>query len=154
MWKNEQANSILYHALDRGLLLANFVNDESVVSDYQGNRTAIKAAANSLLWDETDGFFNDNTTTTLHPQDGNVWAVISGITDNSTQVERILENLQSRWTAFGPTSVEVSFISWILGPCSNNTDGFLFVRQATLSHLSSADLNSKHTYSQTDLKAR
>ena len=85
------------------------MGDDSVLSDYQSNRTTIKSAANALLWDETDGMFNDNTTTTLHPQDGNVWAVISGITDNSTQVERILENLQARWTPFGPTSVEVRY---------------------------------------------
>jgi len=103
---NIEANSILYHTLDRGIKLANFLDDDSVLSDYPSNRTAIKSAANALLWDETDGMFNDNTTTTLHPQDGNVWAVISGITDNSTQVERILEGLQARWTAFGPTSVE------------------------------------------------
>ena len=47
----------------------------------------------------------------MKPQDGNVWAVLSGVTTNETRIESILNNLQSRWTAYGPTAVEVRYFA-------------------------------------------
>jgi len=103
---NVEANSILYHSLAAGISLATAMNDNSVISDYESNRTTIKAAINNLLWNEADGLYNDNTTTTLHPQDGNVWAIMAGVPENNTQIERILSGLKDRWTPFGPPAVE------------------------------------------------
>jgi hypothetical protein len=102
-----QANSILYHSLAAGITLATAMNDSSVIGAYQSNRTTIKAAINSLLWNEADGLYNDNTTTTLHPQDGNAWAIMADVPENNTQIERILAGLKDRWTPFGPPAVEV-----------------------------------------------
>lgn len=83
------------------------MNDTSVIDDYESNRTTIKSTINKMLWNEADGLFNDNTTTSLHPQDGNVWAIMAGVTENDTQISRILDGLKARWTLFGPPAVEV-----------------------------------------------
>lgn len=104
-----QANSILYYTLGLGITLADVLGDSDAVRDiYTSNRTTIQTAVNELLWDEEAGWFNDNTETDLKPQDGNVWAILSGLTNDEPRITRILDNLQSRWTQWGPTSVEAS----------------------------------------------
>lgn len=90
-----------------GLTLAKALNDTSVVKDYTNNMTTIKAAANVLLWDGNAGMYRDNDTSTLLPQDGNVWAIRSGLVQNDSQALSISSYLQSRWTAFGSVAVEV-----------------------------------------------
>jgi len=106
---NLQANSILYYTLGLGITLADVLGDSDAVRDiYTSNRTTIQTAVNELLWDEEAGWFNDNTETDLKPQDGNVWAILSGLTNDEPRITRILDNLQSRWTQWGPTSVEAS----------------------------------------------
>jgi hypothetical protein len=78
------------------------------VENYTKNMTTIKIAANALLWDDTAGMYRDNDTSTLLPQDGNVWAIRSGLVQNSSQALSIGAALESRWTAFGAVAVEVS----------------------------------------------
>ncbi|KAF8583301.1 glycoside hydrolase family 78 protein [Ramaria rubella] len=103
-----EPNAILYGTLDLGLTLAKALNDTSVVKDYTNNMTTIKAAANALLWDESEGMYRDNDTSTLLPQDGNVWAIRSGLVQNNSQALSIATNLQNRWTAFGSVAVEAA----------------------------------------------
>lgn len=50
----------------------------------------------------------DNETTTLMPQDGNSWAVVSNITLNSSQIESISTNLADRWTPYGAPAPEAA----------------------------------------------
>lgn len=52
--------------------------------------------------------YRDNETTTLMPQDGNSWAVVSGIVANSSQVSAISANLAARWTPYGAPAVEAA----------------------------------------------
>lgn len=50
--------------------------------------------------------YHDNETTTLMPQDGNTWAIISNLVENSTQATSISSALINRWGAYGPPAVE------------------------------------------------
>jgi hypothetical protein len=60
----------------------------------------IKTAVNELLWDSAQGLFFDNdadkTSSAIHPQDGNSWAIIAGIADPD-RAAAISESLQARW---------------------------------------------------------
>ena len=114
------------------------MNDSSVIADYESNRTTIKSAINQLLWNEAGGLYNDNTTTTLHPQDGNVWAIMAGVPENTTQIERILSGLKARWSPFGPQAVEV----WIyICEARESTNSTLLFRQVLQYRPSSAVSN-------------
>jgi hypothetical protein len=50
----------------------------------------------------------DNETTTLTPQDGNSWAVVSNLTANSSQAESISSKLSERWTPYGAPALEAA----------------------------------------------
>jgi hypothetical protein len=59
-----------------------------------------------MLWNAADGLYNDNTTTTFHAQDSNVFSVISGVADYQGRAEIVASSLQKRWTPFGPPAPE------------------------------------------------
>src|ERR1051326_2349921 len=50
--------------------------------------------------------YRDNETTSLAPQDGNVWAVLSNLTQSAAQIESISASLAGRWTPFGAPAPE------------------------------------------------
>jgi len=102
---NIEANSILAFTLSTAISLAYSVNETSLVSTWQTYYDNIVTAANELLWDESAGLYIDNQTTTLHPQDGNCWAVISGVA-NSSQAVAISNALQARWGPYGAPAPE------------------------------------------------
>jgi hypothetical protein len=85
--------------------LAYSVNDTEPVELWAKYVSGIKAAANSVLWDSSAGLYTDNQTTTLHPQDGNAWAVISGVA-NSSQAVAISNALAARWGPYGAPAPE------------------------------------------------
>jgi hypothetical protein len=101
-----QANSILYYTINQGIMLAEALNDTEPIPSWKAAADRVKAAANELLWDETSGMYIDNETTTLMPQDGNSWAIVSNITLNSSQIESISNKLVDRWTPYGAPAVE------------------------------------------------
>jgi hypothetical protein len=103
---NIEANAILYYTINRGLDLTKVVNDDTVSEVWQNYASTIKSKANSLLWDSQAGLYRDNETTTLHPQDGNSWAVVSNLTANASQIASISTNLASRWTPYGAPALE------------------------------------------------
>ncbi|KAL9062352.1 MAG: hypothetical protein Q9157_008997 [Trypethelium eluteriae] len=103
---NIEANSILYHTIQLGLSLSTVVNDTSSNANWTSYADGIKSAANSRLWDSSAGLYRDNETTTLHPQDGNCWAVISGLVANNSQTTSISSNLASRWGPYGAPAPE------------------------------------------------
>jgi hypothetical protein len=105
---NIEANAILYYTIGLGIQLADVMGDSSATSSWQQHAVAIKEAANTRLWDAAAGLYRDNETTTLHPQDGNVWAIISNITSNSSQIASISRKLSSRWTSVGPPAIELA----------------------------------------------
>lgn len=103
-----QANSILYYTINQAITLAEALQDNEVVSSWQSTAETIKSAANARLWNETAGMYIDNETTTLMPQDGNSWAVVSNLTLNSSQAESISSNLAQRWTPYGAPAPEAA----------------------------------------------
>ncbi|KAI4731507.1 bacterial alpha-L-rhamnosidase domain-containing protein [Aureobasidium sp. EXF-10728] len=106
---NIEANAILYFTINEGLILAAALNDSSVMSSWKAYASGIKESANNLLWNETAGLYHDNETTTLMPQDGNSWAVLANLTNNSTQASAISNALRARWGPYGAPAVEAAF---------------------------------------------
>lgn len=86
--------------------LADEMKDTSRIARWTSLAAGIKAGANSLLWNPTTGLYNDNQTTTFAPQDGNVFAILSGVANFSGRAELVSANLQKRWTAYGPPAPE------------------------------------------------
>ena len=106
---NIEANSIMYYAIQQGIMLGQAVGaEQSLLDSWARSAEGIKSAANELLWNETAGFYHDNETTTLAPQDGNVWAVFANVTDSQEKNERISSGLSSRWTEYGAPSPEAA----------------------------------------------
>ena len=105
---NIEANAILYNVLNQGLYLATAVNDSSV-SAWSTHAAKIKHAAYERLWDPRANLYRDNDTkplTTLHPQDGNAWAVLSGLTMSEKQNANISTALAARWGRYGAPAPE------------------------------------------------
>lgn len=86
--------------------LARELNATSSVAHWARIAAGIKSAANRLLWDEQAGLYCDNQTTTLHPQDGNVWAVKANLTLSDEQNKAISDALHSRWGEYGAPAPE------------------------------------------------
>jgi neutral trehalase len=85
-----QANSILYFTLQNAITLASIMNDTSNSTDWATSANGIPPAANALLWDdETKLYWDNDTQKVLHPQDGNAWAVLSGVA-NGTRAAAIV----------------------------------------------------------------
>jgi hypothetical protein len=106
-YSNIEANSIMYHTIQQGIMLGKAVGaDQSMLDEWARAGEGIKSAANQLLWNDTAGFYHDNETTTLAPQDGNVWAVFANITDSQEKKALISSGLSSRWTKYGAPSPE------------------------------------------------
>ncbi|KAJ5722734.1 hypothetical protein N7488_000769 [Penicillium malachiteum] len=102
---NIEANAILHFVLQDAQNLARDVNQTSRISHWASVAAGIKTAANGLLWDSEAGLYRDNETTTLHPQDGNTWAIKSGLT-SSNQSTIISKALQARWGKYGAPAPE------------------------------------------------
>lgn len=105
---NIEANSILYYTINQGIILAKALKDSEFIASWQATADKIKAATNELLWVEDSGMYIDNETTTLMPQDGNSWAIVSNITLNSSQIQSISDKLVDRWTPYGAPAVEAA----------------------------------------------
>jgi hypothetical protein len=79
------------------LKLAAVVNDTSDVGNWTTSAAGIPPAANALLWDDSASLYWDNDTQkVLHPQDGNAWAVLSGVA-NGTRALAVSDSLAGRW---------------------------------------------------------
>ncbi|KAH9921973.1 Six-hairpin glycosidase-like protein [Epithele typhae] len=106
---NIEANAILFHTLNLGAALAAVEDDPDTAASYTSLATGIQSAAQSLLWQPSVGLFKDNdTSTTLAPQDGNAWAVYSGLVTSPSQASTISAALQARWTAWGAPAPEAA----------------------------------------------
>lgn len=103
---NIEANSILYYTLNQAITLASALNEKSQIATWRAAASTIKSTANTLLWNATKGLYHDNETTTLSPQDGNVWAVLSNLTDSPQKNLAISAALAERWTPYGAPAPE------------------------------------------------
>ena len=106
--RNIEANAILYYVLNQGLYLADMVHDITV-SSWKRRASKIKQAAYDRLWDPKVNLYRDNDTrplTDLHPQDGNAWAIVSGLTTSEEQSSNISKALAARWGKYGAPAPE------------------------------------------------
>jgi hypothetical protein len=98
---NIAANAVLYRVLTASAQLAIVEGDAALAATCTTQAAALKAAANSLLWDSAAGAFRDNLTSTLHPQDGNALSVWFGLVDPGPKTLAISAALRKNWNAFG-----------------------------------------------------
>ncbi|KAI0639170.1 bacterial alpha-L-rhamnosidase domain protein [Trametes polyzona] len=105
---NIEANSILFYTLTLGADLARDEGDSATAEQYTQLASKIQQAAIPLLWQPSVGLFRDNETTTLAPQDGNAWAIRSGLVSSQTQRTAISRALQSRWGPYGAPAPEAA----------------------------------------------
>ena len=105
---NIEANAILFYTLNLGVTLARLENDTLTAERWAQLASRIQATAVPLLWQPSVGLFRDNETTTLAPQDGNAWAVKSGLVTSPSQVAQISSALQARWGPHGAIAPEAA----------------------------------------------
>ncbi|GLA37017.1 hypothetical protein AnigIFM63309_003516 [Aspergillus niger] len=103
---NIEANAILYYVLNDAISLAQTLNDNAPIRNWTTTAARIKTVANELLWDDKNGLYTDNETTTLHPQDGNSWAVKANLTLSANQSAIVSESLAARWGPYGAPAPE------------------------------------------------
>ncbi|MGC4806142.1 alpha-L-rhamnosidase C-terminal domain-containing protein [Micromonospora sp. DT233] len=103
---NLQANALMYATLVGATRLATAQGDGALATAYANRALALRAAANSRLWDSAVGMYRDNPTSSLHPQDGNSMAVWYGLTDSAAKNTSIVQRLARRWNAYGAMTPE------------------------------------------------
>ncbi|ESZ95433.1 glycoside hydrolase family 78 protein [Sclerotinia borealis F-4128] len=106
---NIEANSILYYTLNLGTKLSKVLNDSVSTLLWPDYAAGIKSAANSNLWDFATNLYRDNDSlplTTLHPQDGNAWAIFSGLVDSPSRALLVSDSLAARWNQYGAPAPE------------------------------------------------
>ena len=103
---NTEANMILYHTLVTGSKLAQMRND-SLASTWKSQAASLSTNINRKCFDFGYGAYRDNDTqTTLHPQDANSLSLLFGIADTNL-IPSITSRLTENWTPIGPDSPEL-----------------------------------------------
>ncbi|KAF4536127.1 uncharacterized protein LTHEOB_1888 [Lasiodiplodia theobromae] len=126
---NAALNALYHHALTRAAhfstLLSNSTNTTAAPRRWLATAARVKAAFNTHLWDAAASLYRDNTTTTsLHPQDGNAFAILFDLVDpdpdataipttndtnnnNNPTIPAIAAALSSRLTPYGAPAPEL-----------------------------------------------
>lgn len=102
---NSALNALDYHAI---VSLAALSNNVSQASYWTTAAENLKSCFNNALWDSGAGLYRDNTTTTLHPQDGNSLALLYNLTLKDTQDATISAGLEKNWNSIGPVTPELA----------------------------------------------
>ncbi|RAR13132.1 glycoside hydrolase family 78 protein [Stemphylium lycopersici] len=110
-FNNTEANIILFHTLQTGSLLANWLNTSNTnLSEIWSSRaTALQTAITTHCFDDLYGAFRDNATdTTLHPQDANSLSLLfSLVPPTSPLAAGISTALTKNWTPIGAEPPEL-----------------------------------------------
>ena len=101
---NAGLNALAYHAL---VSMASLAKDATQAATWRTAAGKLKASFNSLLWDSSANLYKDNTTTTLHSQDGNSLAILFNLTNSQTRAVSVSKALQDLWNKIGPVSPEL-----------------------------------------------
>ncbi|PSS02132.1 alpha-L-rhamnosidase [Coniella lustricola] len=131
---NIEANAILYYVLNLGVELAGVLNDDASSTNWTASAANLKVAANALLWRDDLGFYVDNETTSMAPQDGNSFAVLANLTMNSTQTKAITSGLRARWGQYGAPAPECASTPATVSPFAGGfeLEAHLVVGDATV----------------------
>jgi hypothetical protein len=97
---------MLYFVLGQSSSLAKVMGDAKSAGKWSKIAAAVQTSANDMLWDPSANLYRDNETTTLYPQDGNVWAIKAGLPKSVSHKANISRNLRSRWGKFGAPAPE------------------------------------------------
>lgn len=113
---NLEATSLMYYVLQWTVRLADEVaKDPYARGQFERWKSVAKRMERGIeiLWCEETGMYGDNVgrrgcggQEECMPQDGNSWALFSGIIDNSTRRNEVSENLRKRWTKHGAPATE------------------------------------------------
>ncbi|MFD9192623.1 alpha-L-rhamnosidase [Streptomyces phaeochromogenes] len=152
--ENISANALLYAALRGGATLATVEGDSALAASWNSRATALRAAANSRLWDGSKGMYKDNPTSGLYPQDGNSLAVWYGLTDSAAKSKSVIAGLGTRWGTYGPTTPEWGGnVSPFVGGmelnarfAANDDHGALDQIRRTWGHMLNSDIGTKSTF--------
>lgn len=104
---NSALNALDYHALVSIASLAKSLNKLDKAQAWSFAAEGIKEAFNKHLWDPDASLYNDNTTTSLHPQDGNAMALLFNLTRDTKQAKALSKALTTNWNGFGPVTPEL-----------------------------------------------
>ncbi|KAL1693236.1 Six-hairpin glycosidase-like protein [Schizophyllum commune] len=100
-------NALYYKVLLNGAEIASALGDTDIVDGWLADAAALKVALNTELWDEETGLYFDNTTTTLHPQDGNSLVAWFNATSSDERKTRVSEGLTRNWVDVGAVAPEL-----------------------------------------------
>lgn len=101
---NSALNALDYHALTS---LATLTKDAKIASTWRAAAEKLKQSFNDLLWDSPAHLYRDNTSTTLHPQDGNALALAFNLTTTPSQATTLSTALTKNWNDIGPIPPEL-----------------------------------------------
>ncbi|KKY29439.1 putative bacterial alpha-l-rhamnosidase domain protein [Diaporthe ampelina] len=104
---NSALNALDYSALVSIASLAKALNKSDEAEAWSSAAEGIKEAFNGHLWDPDASLYNDNTTTSLHPQDGNAMALLFNLTQDASQAKALSKALTTNWNSFGPVTPEL-----------------------------------------------
>lgn len=106
---NTEANMILYKTLTTGSALATWAGNKRLSSLYRDRAETLASNIIKHTYDSTYGAFKDNNTqTTLHPQDANSMSLVFGVVaNNSAMAQSISERLTDNWTPIGANAPEL-----------------------------------------------
>ncbi|EJD39434.1 glycoside hydrolase family 78 protein [Auricularia subglabra TFB-10046 SS5] len=104
---NAEGNAILYKVLTDAADLATHTNQPELATSYAANASALKAVFNSVFWDDAQGMYRDNASTTLCPQDANSFAVLFNLTTSLAKAQRVSAGLTRNWNELGPVAPEL-----------------------------------------------
>ncbi|KAJ9607675.1 hypothetical protein H2200_007753 [Cladophialophora chaetospira] len=106
---NTEANMILFQTLTTGSKLATWLGDSSVAANWSATAASLAGAINTLTYDASANAYRDNDTmTSLHPQDANSMALLFSVAPLS-QVPGIASSLIDNWTPIGPVTPELPY---------------------------------------------
>ncbi|KAK5107994.1 hypothetical protein LTR62_008888 [Meristemomyces frigidus] len=106
---NTEANMILYRTLVTGASLATWAGNDSLASTYTSRAEMLARNIIEHTYDATYGAFKDNNTdTSLHPQDANSMALLFGLLAPTTQeAHSVSDRLTENWTPIGAEAPEL-----------------------------------------------
>ncbi|HPP12355.1 MAG TPA: trehalase family glycosidase, partial [bacterium] len=99
-------NSLFFWALSEMAELAGLVGDSAHFQTWSGLAERVKKAINNRLWDKQTGVYRDSLYDYI-PQDGNILAIMAGLTGQSQRAS-ILKLLKERhWSAYGSALLDL-----------------------------------------------
>ncbi|KAL8651473.1 MAG: hypothetical protein Q9210_003228 [Variospora velana] len=113
---NLEATSLMYYVLQLTVRLADEIVKDPYARAQLGRWQDVAQRMQrgiELLWCDESGLYGDNIgrrgcggRDECTPQDGNSWALISGIISNRTRRSTVSTNMRKRWTKYGAPATE------------------------------------------------